>query len=61
MEENQKHISKILKAAESIHEYCYTQDECDDCIFYDNTCTLSRSPMEWIDWFSAWEKKSLKK
>lgn len=47
-----------LKAAQWLQEYCYTQDECDDCIFYmDFDCTLFSEPMEWTDYFPQWSQK----
>lgn len=42
-------IKKALEAVMFLSEFCYTQDECKDCIFRrdDNCCILREEPMSW--------------
>ena len=42
-------IKKALKAVMFLSEFCYTQDECKDCIFRraDACCILQDDPMSW--------------
>lgn len=42
-------IKKALKAVMFLSEFCYTQDECKDCIFGrdDACCILQDDPMDW--------------
>ena len=43
-------IKKALEAAMFLSEFCYTQDECKDCIFrrdYDCCCILKDECMSW--------------
>ena len=42
-------IKKALEAVMFLSEFCYTQDECKDCIFGrdDACCILQDDPMSW--------------
>ena len=42
-------IKKALEAVMFLSEFCYTQDECKDCIFKkdDGCCILQDDPMGW--------------
>ena len=60
MKMNKDDIYKAIKAAQFIQEYCYTQEECDKCAFYIDSCTLYNNPMEWHDYFKEWIEKANK-
>ena len=42
-------IKKALEAVMVLSEFCYTQDECKDCIFwrYGDSCILHDEAMSW--------------
>ena len=50
-------VQELVTAAKRIQEYCYTQDECENCVFFTNKCTLDTETMEWTDYFIDWETR----